>query len=195
MKISFHATETVTIPVQEKSIPIQHYLRQPQRLVGAIANPNLTEQLTQKRFRVKMRPIDFMMYHFQPAVTLKVWADSKGTIRLYSEACEIRGNNYINDRFSMFVQGQLSPISENNQTILQGKADLEVTIELPPALALTPHSILETTGNTLLKSVLQRIKNRLKSQLVSDYHSWANSADNEQPAPSSELSPAENPVT
>lgn len=193
MKLSLNATETVTIPVEEESVPIQHYLRQPQRLVGAIANPNLAEQLSKKRFLVKMRPIDFMMYHFQPAVTLKVWADNKGIVHLYSEECEIRGNKYINDRFSLFVQGQLSPVSEEGQTILKGKADLEVTVELPPPLTLTPHSILEKTGTSLLRSVLRRIKNRLKSQLVSDYHSWANSTENEQPE--SDLSPAKNPAS
>jgi len=34
--------------------------------------------------------------------------------------------------------------------------------------------MLETTGNGLLKSVLNRIKQKLMSQLISDYQEWAN---------------------
>lgn len=173
MNIRFHATETVEMPVNEESIPIQHYLRQPQRLVSAIANPKLTQQLSEERFRVKMRPIDFMMYHFQPAVTLKVWSNANGTVHLVSEDCEIQGIEYINDRFSLSVKGKLFPCYRNDKTYLQGRVNAEINVELPPVLQLTPRSLLETTGNGLLKSILQRIKSRLSHHLLADYHQWA----------------------
>ncbi|WP_013322227.1 DUF1997 domain-containing protein [Gloeothece verrucosa] len=174
METRFTASETVEIPVEEQTIPIQHYLRQPQRLVSAIANPNLMEQLSDSQFRLKMRPLNFMdLYHFQPTVVLKVWADAKGTVYLLSESCEIRGFEYINERFSLKVKGILAPIQKNDQTYLQGQADLEVKVELPPALSLTPKPLLEVTGNGLLKSVLVQIKQRLLSQLLKDYRHWA----------------------
>jgi hypothetical protein len=56
---------------------------------------------------------------------------------------------------------------------LKGKADLEVQVELPPPFWLTPKPILEATGNALLKSVLVSVKQRLMSQLLSDYRRWA----------------------
>lgn len=174
METRFTASETVQIPVKEQTVPIQHYLRQPQRLVSAIANPNLMEQLSESQFRLKMRPLNFMdMYHFQPTVVLKVWADAKGTVYLLSESCDIRGIDYINDRFSLKVKGILSPHHQNDKTYLQGQADLEVKVELPPALRLTPKPLLEVAGNGLLKSVLIQIKQRLLSQLLKDYHQWA----------------------
>jgi len=192
MQINLGASESVAIPVQEHHVPIQHYLRQPQRLVNAIANPKLTEQLSEERYLVKVRPIDFMMYHFQPVVTLKVWTDADGTVHLRSQECEIRGNRYINDRFSLSVTGQLSPKQENGETVLKGKADLEVGVELPPALEMTPRPFLESAGKSLLKGVLQRIKNRLTSQLISDYQQWAK--DSSTSSKSGTLSPAENPA-
>lgn len=174
METRFTASETVEIPVEEQTVPIQHYLRQPQRLVRAIANPNLMEQLSESRFRLKMRSLNFMnMYHFQPTVVLKVWTDGNGRVYLLSEDCEIRGIEYINDRFALKVKGILSPIQKNEKTYLQGQADLEVKVELPPALRLTPKPLLEVTGNGLLKSVLVRIKQRLLSQLLKDYRHWA----------------------
>ncbi|MEC4805188.1 MAG: DUF1997 domain-containing protein [Jaaginema sp. PMC 1079.18] len=172
--VIFTASESVEIPVKEESIPIQHYLRQPQRLAGAIADPKLMRQLSDTRYRVQMREINFMdIYHFQPTVILKVWSGSEGTIKLRSEACEIKGIEYINKRFKLKVQGQLVPVTINNQTLLQGQADLKVQVELPPLLWLTPQPLLQITGNRILKSVLQRIKQRLKTQLIADYQQWA----------------------
>ncbi|TVQ42040.1 MAG: DUF1997 domain-containing protein [Gloeocapsa sp. DLM2.Bin57] len=180
MEIEFRATETVEIKVQQQEIPIQHYLRQPQRLVKAIANPNLMEQLSEERFRLKMRPLNFLdIYHFQPTVLLRVTPDTKGNVYLKSEDCEIRGIEYINSRFSLYVSGKLSPIEQNGQTYLRGKANLEVKVALPPPLWLTPKPLLEITGNGLLKSVLLRIKQRILSHLVQDYLIWAESNQQE----------------
>lgn len=187
MYTRFTATESLEIVVEEEIIPIQHYLRQPQRLVSAIADPKLMEELPESRFRLKMRPLNFMeLYHFQPTVVLKVWTGASGTVYLNSEDCEIRGIEYINNRFSLNVKGKLFPYQKDEQTYLKGQVDLEVKVELPPHLCFMPTSLLEVTGNGLLKSVLVRIKQRLLSQLLQDYHHWANT--NSEPIISHQLS-------
>jgi len=174
MEVTFSAAESLEIVVTEQTIPIQHYLRQPQRLVQAIVETSLTEHLSENRFRLKMRPLNFLdLYYFQPTVILNVWATSGGTIFLQSEDCQIKGIDYINDRFSLDVKGKLAPVEKNNQTYLAGKANLEVKVALPPPLWLTPRPLLEITGNSLLKGVLLRIKQRLMSQLLQDYQQWA----------------------
>ena len=174
MEVTFTAAESLEIVVAEQTIPIQHYLRQPQRLVQAIVENSLTEHLSENRFRLKMRPLNFLnMYYFQPTVILNVWATSEGTIFLQSEDCQIKGIDYINDRFSLNVKGKLAPVEKNNQTYLAGKANLEVKVTLPPPLWLTPRPLLEIAGNSLLKGVLLRIKQRLMSQLLQDYQQWA----------------------
>ncbi|MBF2021268.1 MAG: DUF1997 domain-containing protein [Hydrococcus sp. C42_A2020_068] len=198
MDIRFTASESLEIVVEEQTVPIQHYLRQPQRLVTAIADPKLMEQLSESRFRLKMRPLNFMdIYHFQPTVILSVWAGASGIVYLNSEDCEIRGIDYINDRFSLNVKGKLSPHQDEGQTYLKGKADLEVkVVDLPPPLWLTPKPLLEVAGNGLLKSVLVRIKQRLLSQLLKDYYQWANAyAEPQNTTYSSALPAADNPIT
>ena len=173
MYIDFTASESVKILVAKEEIPIKHYLRQPQRLVKAIANPRLMKQLSADLYELKMRPINFMeMYHFQPIVNLKVWAGRNSTVCLKSASCQIRGIDYINKRFSLQLKGVLYPEEIGGQTYLQGQADLGVKVELPPALVFTPQPLLEVTGNRLLKSVLARIKQRLVSQLLQDYRDW-----------------------
>lgn len=174
MSTNFQATESVKITVKEAEIPIQHYLRQPQRLVKAIANPQLMSRLSDNLYELKMRPINFMgIYHFQPIVILKVWAGKNGTVYLTSEDCQIKGIDYINRRFALNLKGYLTPQQNEDRTILEGQADLEVKVDIPPALRFTPKSFLEKTGNGILKSVLVRIKQRLVTQLLQDYSHWA----------------------
>ena len=173
MYIRFNASQSVEIAVPEERVPIQHYLRQPRRLVNALVDQSRTEQLSDDCFRLKMRPLQFMMLSIQPTVDMRVWAPSDGTINLESVACEIRGVDYINDRFALNLQGQLSPHQSGGTTYLKGKADLEVGVEMPPLFWLTPKPILEATGNGLLKSVLLTIKQRLMHQLLLDYRRWA----------------------
>lgn len=192
MYTRFTASQSVEIAVPEQPVPIQHYLRQPQRLVNALVDPSRIEQLDEETFRLRIRPLTFMTLSIQPTAKLKVWAEPNGTVHLRSVACEIMGLDYLNQRFALNLQGHLSPCQINGVTLLKGKADLEVQVELPFPLSLTPKPIVETTGNGLLKSVLLTIKQRLLHQLLSDYRSWVN--DNQLVTPKSTVLPANNPI-
>ncbi|MEG4800635.1 DUF1997 domain-containing protein [Microcoleus sp. ARI1-B5] len=186
MYIRFNSSQSVEIAVPDERVPIQHYLRQPRRLVNALVDRTRTEQLSDDCFRLKMRPLQFMMLSIQPTVDMRVWAQSDGTINLESVACEILGVGYINDRFALNLKGQLAPEQKGGVTYLKGKADLSVQVELPPPFWLTPKPILEATGNGLLKSVLLSVKQRLMYQLLLDYRRWAS---NETEVISSEIPP------
>lgn len=175
MYIRFNASQSVEIAVPEERVPVQHYLRQPRRLVNALVDRSRTEQLSDECFRLKMRPLEFMMLSIQPTVDMRVWAQSDGTINLESVACEIRGVGYINDRFALNLKGKLCVHQSSGVAYLRGKADLAVQVELPPPFWLTPKPILEATGNALLKSVLLSVKQRLMHQLLLDYRRWASS--------------------
>ena len=192
MYTRFTASQSVEIAVPEQPVPIQHYLRQPQRLVNALVDPSRIEQIDEETFRLRIRPLTFMTLSIQPTAKLKVWAEPNGTVHLRSVACEIMGLDYLNQRFALNLQGHLSPCQINGVTLLKGKADLEVQVELPFPLSLTPKPIVETTGNGLLKSVLLTIKQRLLHQLLSDYRSWVN--DNQLVTPKSTVLPANNPI-
>lgn len=174
MPTRFTASLCVEIVVPEQPVPIHHYLRQPQRLVSTLVEPSRIEGLGADHYRLKMRPLSFMMLSIQPTVDLKVWATANGTIHLKSVGCEIRGVEYINQRFNLDLQGYLSPEQINGETRLKGKADLKVEVELPMPLSMMPSSLVEATGNGLLKSVLLTIKQRLLHQLLADYRNWVN---------------------
>lgn len=180
MVTRFTASQSVEIAVPEQPIPIQHYLRQPQRLVYALVDTSRIKQISDEIFRLKMRPLTFMTLSIQPTVDMRVWAESNGIIYLRSVGCEILGFEYINQRFSLNLNGNLSPYQLSNGTRLQGRADLEVQVDLPPPFSFTPKPILEATGNGLLKSVLLTVKQRLLHQLLADYRHWVVSQTKDQ---------------
>ncbi|YAF96228.1 MAG: DUF1997 domain-containing protein [Nodularia sp. CChRGM 3473] len=172
MATKFTASQSVKINVPQQPIPIQHYLRQPQRLVNALVDNSRIHQISEEVFRLKMRPLAFMSLSIQPTVDMRVWAEANGIINLRSVGCEILGFEYINQRFTLNLQGHLSPYQLSSGTRLQGRADLEVQVDLPPPFSFTPKPILEATGNGLLKSVLLTVKQRLLHQLLADYRHW-----------------------
>ncbi|MDG2991816.1 DUF1997 domain-containing protein [Candidatus Synechococcus calcipolaris G9] len=177
MYLNFSATQTVALDVPTQPTPIQHYLRQPKRLVYALTDPSRVEFLGENSFRLKMRPLNFLMVSLQPVVDLEVKTRADGRLTLRSLDCEIRGVDYINRRFRLDLAGHLRPQKTEQGIRLIGLADLRVGVDMPPPLSLTPMPILEATGNGLLKSVLLTIKQRLMNQLIFDYKSWAQEAE------------------
>jgi Protein of unknown function (DUF1997) len=172
--VKFIADRSVEIAVPKQSVPIQHYLRQPQRVVRALVDPSRIEQIGDDEFCLTMRALSFFGFNLQPTVFLRVWVDADGTVHVVSTRCEIRGIDYIDRRFSLKLEGLLSPVDRGGNIYLQGRADLEVQVDLPPPLGFTPAPILEAAGNGLLKSILSTFKQRLMHQLLVDYVTWAN---------------------
>lgn len=185
MDVCFSATQSIELVVPEQPISIHHYLRQPQRLVRSLIDPTQVEALGNDLFRFKMRPIHFMALNLQPTVDLQIWAEPNGAVYLRSAACELRGIDQINQLFTLTLVGQLAPVQVQSQTYLRGKADLQVRVELPPPLSMTPRLLIETAGNGLLRSVLLTIKHRLAHQLLLDYCNWV-AAEQSAIQPSSE---------
>ncbi|WP_310424541.1 DUF1997 domain-containing protein [Chamaesiphon sp. VAR_48_metabat_135_sub] len=172
--VKFTADRSVDMAVPKHSIPIQHYLRQPHRLVRSLVDSNRIKQVSDDEFCLTMRTLSFFGFDLQPTVFLRVWTEADGTVRIASTNCEIRGIDYINQRFSLELVGKLSPYEQQGQTYLSGRADLQVQVALPPPLSFTPKAIVESAGNSLLKSILSAFKQRLMHQLLADYVAWAN---------------------
>jgi Protein of unknown function (DUF1997) len=174
MYTRFVASLPAEIPVPDQPIPIEHYLRQPQRLVNALVDPSRLERLGDDRFRIHVRPLHFMMLKIQPSVDLKIWVEPTGIVHLRSTGCELRGLESIEHRFHLRLIGTLVPYQVGHSTSLRGNANLEVNVELPHAFFLTPQPLLEAAGNALLMGVLRTIEDRLMRQLIADYQIWVN---------------------
>lgn len=198
MVAEFHASESVSISVPLHSVPIAHYLRQPQRLVNAITAKSRVEALEDRPtqeghrfFRMKMQPLNFLHLKIQPMVDMDVWADANGTVYLRSIHTQIRGTDWIDQRFALKLAGKITPNTDRRgRTKLIGRVDLKVNVVMPPIFSLTPPIVIEVTGNSLLKSVLVAMKQRLMQRLVADYVVWVKEDRNITVPISSAIEPA-----
>jgi hypothetical protein len=173
------AKQSVQLAVPEQPVAIEHYLRQPERIVKAIGDSSRIQQLTDDCYRLRMRPLKFFMLKIEPTVDMKIWADADGTIHLKSVACELRGIETINEHFQLNLSGTMQPVSSGAKSYLKGGAELGLKIYLPPPFTMMPKSMVQNTGNNLLGSVLLKMKQGLMQQLLLDYTQWAQAADKE----------------
>jgi Protein of unknown function (DUF1997) len=178
MRATFTASQSVSILVPSAAVPIQHYLKQPHRLMEALTDASQIEALSEHCYRLKMKPRQFLMFNLQPTVDVELQSSPNGAIFLESKGCELRGIDFVNQRFKLDLQGVLAPNQKAGQTYLEGQADLRVQVDIPPVLWMTPRAIVEAAGNGLLKSILMTVKQRLVHQLVLDYQKWASTATN-----------------
>ena len=168
----FQVSQTLKMVVPNEVIPIEHYLRQPQRLVQAITDPSRIQYLAPSHFRLQLLPLQFMMLRLEPTVDLQVWSQAEGTLHLRSLDCQIRGTQFLPPSFGLELAGTLSPHRQGSTTELRGQADLKVQVNVPPPLKLLPEPVLEKSGRAFLNGILLTIKYRLERQLLQDYRRW-----------------------
>lgn len=172
----FRTSKTLKMLVPNEAVPIEHYLRQPQRLIHAITDSRRIEQLEESIYRLSLRPLSFLGVSIEPTADLRVWTQSDGTLRLQSVACEVKVPDYlsyVNQSFSMSLEGTLRPQRQEVGTELNGKAELAVQVELPAPIKFMPDSMLDSAGRTFLNGILSTIQHRIERQLVGDYREWA----------------------
>lgn len=190
---SFQVSQSLKMKVSNEEIPIEQYLRQPQRIVQAITDSSRIQQLAPSHFRLQLRPLQFMMLQIESTVDLQVWTSDEGILHIRSLNCKIRGASFLSESFNLELTGILSPQRQGTFTELQGKADLTVRVDVPAALKLLPSTVLASSGEAFLSGILLTIKYRLERQLVQDYRRWVRTNSIQD---SSSLSmPAGNPVS
>jgi hypothetical protein len=169
---SFRVSQTLRMTVPQEPIPIEHYLRQPHRLVQAITDPSRIQQLDHARFRLGLRPLTFMMINIRPTADLRVWTQADGTLYLESLSCDLGGAESLSKSFELSLTGQLAACRLSTATELRGEANLTVQVDVPAALRLMPDALLQSAGDAFLQGILLTIKYRLERQLLQDYRCW-----------------------
>lgn len=170
---NFFASQSVELLVPEAPVPIDRYLKNPEQIVKALGDRSSIDKLSKDTYRLKMRPLKFFMLKIEPTVEMKIWTTADGTVQLESTNCELRGIETINEHFQLELSGTMQPYQVGGKTYLKGGAELGLKIFLPPPFTMMPKSMLESTGNNLLGSVLLKMKKSLMRDLLVNYRQWA----------------------
>lgn len=168
--VHLHASQSVEISISPAPLPIHQYLSNTDRLVYALADPSQIQAKGNHTFQFSMRPIKFLMLTLEPVADVQIYPNELNEIIIYSDSCHLRHQDALNRRFSFQLQGWLSSRSDNSGVF--GNAELDITIDLPLALQVTPKPMLESTGNAIVSSILSTIKHRLQHRLLHEYRGW-----------------------
>jgi Protein of unknown function (DUF1997) len=181
MDTCFQAKQSVELFIPDAALPIQAYLRQSARVVRALGSSESVVALGGELYQLRLKPINFLSLRLQPIVDMRVWTTSDGNLHIQSVNCEILGLEQFNEQqFMLNLVGELQPVRVRQSMRLQGHVQLSVQVDMPMPIALTPKTILEGTGNTIMSGVLASMKQQLKKNLVADYQTWANATAAEQ---------------
>lgn len=198
----FSAQQTSRVELVGSWAEVQAFLQEPCHLTAALLDQGQVRQLDRERFEVRMHWIGALGLQVRPIVRLRIQTPQPGEVRLQAIGCRIEGNDWINDHFDLAFEGSLLPLwissEPSPQVILQGRAQLQVRLELPPLLALTPPPLVETVGTTIVKGVLMTIRHSLSRQLPHSFQVFVRSCAREHPierhpAPAPRSVPFSNP--
>ena len=169
MPLAFSASQQLDLPVQSQIDQLPAYLREEDRVVKALLDPNQLERIETGRYRYTVTTIQVFQLQVKPVVSLTVQQDGQ-TLIMRAVDAQLEGLGVVDD-----FELSLESVLEASSTGLKGLATLGVQVSQPPLLKLIPRKVLESTGESILNGILLTIKGRVGRQLVDDFQTWCNS--------------------
>jgi hypothetical protein len=166
MTLAFNARQQLALPVVEHCELLADYLRDEDRVVGAMLEHRQLEPLGPGHYRYNVTRVQVFQLQIQPVVELEAHCHD-GRLELQALDCQLEGLGLVDD-FRLRLDSWLEASAEG----LEGEASLSVTVSQPPLLKLIPPRILEATGHSVLAGILLGIRNRVGQQLLGDFRRW-----------------------
>lgn len=171
MTLAFSARQQLTLPVRDNLDQLAHYLRDEDRVVGALLDRRQLQPLGPGHYRYTVTRVKVFQLQIQPIVELEAHCH-QGRLELQALDCQLEGLGLVDD-FRLTLDSWLEAAADG----LEGEASLSVTVSQPPLLKLIPPRILEATGHSVLAGILVGIRNRVGQQLLEDFHRWCQEQD------------------
>ena len=166
MPLAFEARQKLDLPVFSNADRLSDYLLQQERVVGAMLDASKLTLLGPGSYRYNVTSFKVFQLEVNPVVSIAA-VNSEGKLRMHATDSELDGLGLVDD----FVL-KLDATLEVTERGLEGEALLGVTVSPPPLLKLIPRQVLESTGQSILSTILLGIKARVGKQLVDDFSKW-----------------------
>ena len=150
MPLAFSSSQQLILPINECIAHLPAYLKEEQRVVASLLDPDQLVALGPGHYRYRVTRVQVFQLQIQPVVELQT--HHRGDFRL----------------------GLRSWLEASDQG-LEGEATLAVSVSQPPLLKLVPPRVLEATGRSVLRGILLGMRNRVRQQLLLDFHQWCGS--------------------
>ena len=166
MPLAFEARQKLDLPLVNNQDRLPDYLLEQERVVGAMLDPDKLTLLGPGSYRYNVTSFKVFQLEVNPVVSIAA-INSDGKLRMYATDSELSGLGLVDD-FVLTLDATLEATPRG----LEGEALLGVTVSPPPLLRLIPPKVLESTGHSILSTILLGIKSRVRKQLVEDFAHW-----------------------
>lgn len=149
-----------------------------------------SKRLNDEEWQIQMLPLQFLFASVLPVVVMRLKCRSLGknypsgvplhvtrVLELQATRWELRGleSMHVPSHFSLRVQGALyaeRKRSNGGHSRLRGHLEMSICVVLPAVLAIVPENILRVTAETVLKRLVEKMKQEVDGALLSDFQSF-----------------------
>ncbi|KAK9054012.1 hypothetical protein SSX86_025087 [Deinandra increscens subsp. villosa] len=166
------------------------YLEDKPRVFKAIfPDKRRSQQLNDEEWRVHMLPIQFFFLTCNPVIDMRLRCKTDShdfptgvppqvtkVLDLDIVRWELLGLEDIvkPSEFSLGVKGALYPYRQGNRSRLKGQLSMSITFDLPPVLSLIPEDVRRDVAETVLKRLVENMKEKVNGSLLADYSKFKN---------------------
>mmetsp|Transcript_7367 Transcript_7367/g.22455 ORF Transcript_7367/g.22455 Transcript_7367/m.22455 type:complete len:234 (+) Transcript_7367:116-817(+) len=164
-RTAFTSSRRFSGKVQGTALELREFMRtDPGGLVKACWSEKFVQKLDENLYRTSMPPMQFLQFN------LKAFADVRATydediqgIRLKSvgSRVDVPQMGIDAESFQLELSGVLLGRDNSQNAMIDGKADLEVSLVLPSIARLIPKAMIETAGSQITSTVLDMMKRNL----------------------------------
>ncbi len=166
MPLAFEARQKLDLPIKRNADRLSEYLLQQERVVGAMLDSKKLTLLGPGSYRYNVTSFKVFQLEVNPVVSIAA-VNSEGALTMSATDSQLDGLGLVDD-FVLTLNATLEATAQG----LEGEALLGVTVSPPPLLRLIPGQVLESTGQSILSTILLGIKARVRQQLVDDFRNW-----------------------
>ncbi|GLJ51127.1 hypothetical protein SUGI_1088370 [Cryptomeria japonica] len=188
--VTFSSDISTDIPLYEvPQVSFDQYLSDRTRVFQAIfPDKRRSERLNDDEWRIHMLPIEFLFVSAYPVIDMSIVLKEPGqgfpdgiaksvkkVITLEAKRWDLRGLDYIlkPSDFELGVRGVLYSEKYGVASRLKAQMEMSISFVLPPALAVVPEDVLKGIGHSVLLRLLENMKQKVNSKLLSDYREYA----------------------
>ncbi|KAL0332098.1 UNVERIFIED_CONTAM: hypothetical protein Scaly_2111300 [Sesamum calycinum] len=132
------------------------YLEDKPRVFKAIfPDKRRSQQLNEEEWRVHMLPIEFLFLTVSPVIDMRL-------------RCKSCGKGTHLEFLKIFQRGSV-PDRRGPRSRLKGQLQMSISFVLPPMLALVPEDIRRDVADSVLKRLVENMKDKVNGSLIADY--------------------------
>ncbi|XP_057521819.1 uncharacterized protein LOC130801896 isoform X2 [Amaranthus tricolor] len=107
----------------------------------------------------------------KPRVFTAIFPDKRRSQQLNEIRWELQGLDNVvpPDHFSLGVQGALYSDRRGTRSRLKGQLEMKISVVTPPVLVLVPEDVRRSVSESVLKRLLENMKDKVNGNLLADY--------------------------